>query len=320
LIGATGAILTRGGKPTDPASTAAPLGGAGGGGSGGGILLNAPTIDNAGFVSSVGGDGDFPLAPVGGSHALGGDGATGSIRLEYNGLFATGTWTGGLTDYPVPMTFPIEFSPIADRVDVAKTGDGSITSSPLGISCPSDCSDYYNVGASVTLTATPGAGSAFSSWTGDCAAQGSVCTLTSGSVRSATANFAVQRTLTVARNGTGTGTVTGTGINCGTTCSHAYDDGTSVTMAATPAAGSTFTGWSGGGCTGTGTCMVTMNGDTQVTANFTAAPPAAGTAAPAPAASASGSSAACDGLRAKLKKAKGKKKAKIRKKLRALGC
>ncbi len=34
-------------------------------------------------------------------------------------------------------------------------------------------------------------------------------------------------------------------------------------------AGWTFTGWSGGGCTGTAPCTVTMNADTTVTANFT---------------------------------------------------
>ncbi len=33
--------------------------------------------------------------------------------------------------------------------------------------------------------------------------------------------------------------------------------------------GSTFTGWSGGGCSGTGTCQVTLNSDTTVTATFT---------------------------------------------------
>ena len=33
--------------------------------------------------------------------------------------------------------------------------------------------------------------------------------------------------------------------------------------------GWTFTGWSGGGCTGTAPCTVTMNADTIVTANFT---------------------------------------------------
>jgi hypothetical protein len=41
-----------------------------------------------------------------------------------------------------------------------------------------------------------------------------------------------------------------------------------VTLTATAASGSTFAGWSGGGCSGTGTCTVTMTADKSVTANF----------------------------------------------------
>ena len=80
-----------------------------------------------------------------------------------------------------------------------------------------------------------------------------------------------QYTLTVTSAGTGTGTVTSspTGINCGSTCSGTYNSGTSVTLTASPATSSTFTGWSGGGCTGTGTCSVTMNTAKTVTATFT---------------------------------------------------
>jgi hypothetical protein len=77
-------------------------------------------------------------------------------------------------------------------------------------------------------------------------------------------------TLTVATAGSGTGTVTSSpgGINCGEDCSEAFAEGTVVTLTATPGYGSVLTGWSGGGCSGTGTCQVTINGATQVTATF----------------------------------------------------
>ena len=45
-----------------------------------------------------------------------------------------------------------------------------------------------------------------------------------------------------------------------------------MTLTATPATGSTFAGWSGGGCSGNGTCIVTMTAATTVTATFTAIP------------------------------------------------
>ena len=51
--------------------------------------------------------------------------------------------------------------------------------------------------------------------------------------------------------------------------------GTTVHLTATPSDGSSFTGWSGGGCSGTGPCAVPMNGDQDVTATFTANTPAA---------------------------------------------
>jgi hypothetical protein len=82
---------------------------------------------------------------------------------------------------------------------------------------------------------------------------------------------APQLQLSVLKSGTGGGTVTSspTGINCGATCAANYTTGQLVTLTATPAAGSTFSGWSGGGCGGTGQCAVTLNANTQVTATFT---------------------------------------------------
>ncbi len=77
-----------------------------------------------------------------------------------------------------------------------------------------------------------------------------------------------QYSLMVAQNGIGTGTVTGSGINCGSVCTNGYAPGTVVNLTASPASGSTFAGWSGGGCSGTGTCTVTMNASTSITATF----------------------------------------------------
>ncbi|MBL8513085.1 MAG: CHRD domain-containing protein, partial [Betaproteobacteria bacterium] len=80
---------------------------------------------------------------------------------------------------------------------------------------------------------------------------------------------AANKMLSVVRAGTGEGSVTGTGINCPADCNEAYGHNTVVLLTANPAMGSTFAGWSGGGCSGTGTCSVTMNFLKTVTATFT---------------------------------------------------
>ena len=79
--------------------------------------------------------------------------------------------------------------------------------------------------------------------------------------------------LGVSKTGAGTVTSTPAGIDCGATCAATFKEGTSVTLTATPASGSTFAGWSGA-CAGTGGCTVTLDAAKSVTANFNS-PPAA---------------------------------------------
>jgi hypothetical protein len=76
--------------------------------------------------------------------------------------------------------------------------------------------------------------------------------------------------LTVTKAGSGTGKVTSSpaGIDCGSDCEEAYTEGTKVKLTATPEGGSTFAGWSGSGCSGTGSCEVTMSEAKAVSASF----------------------------------------------------
>jgi len=150
------------------------------------------------------------------------------------------------------------------------TGSGTVTSSPAGINCGTDCTELYNSGTVVTLTATPATGSTFTGWSGACTGIGA-CAVTMNAAKSVTATFTLnQYALTVSKTGTGSGTVTSSpaGINCGADCTEPYNYGTAVTLTATPATGSTFTGWSGA-CTGIGTCTVTMDASKSATATFT---------------------------------------------------
>jgi hypothetical protein len=74
-------------------------------------------------------------------------------------------------------------------------------------------------------------------------------------------------TVAVQKQGNGSGTVTSTpaGIDCGTTCSSQFSEGTRVSLNAAAAPGSSFAGWSGD-CSGTGACIVT--GQSTVTARY----------------------------------------------------
>jgi hypothetical protein len=81
----------------------------------------------------------------------------------------------------------------------------------------------------------------------------------------------ILHSLSVDKAGNGAGSVTARrGIDCGPSCSHEFLEGTPVTLTATPAAGSTFVGWSGGGCSGTAPCEINLKDDTAVAAVFQA--------------------------------------------------
>ena len=81
--------------------------------------------------------------------------------------------------------------------------------------------------------------------------------------------------LAVQLTGEGKGSVTSSpsGIDCGSSCQALFNLGTKVTLSATAASGSTFTGWAGAGCSGTGGCEVTMSEARSVTATFASTPP-----------------------------------------------
>jgi uncharacterized delta-60 repeat protein len=150
-------------------------------------------------------------------------------------------------------------------------GQGSISSTPPGIACQTDCTEAYADQTSVTLTATPAPGWTFASWSGDCAGTiGSTCSLRMDQDHSAAATFIpVPPTLTVTVRGRGSVSSTPPGIACPTDCSEAYASNTRVILTAKPTPGWTFTSWSGGGCSGaTTTCAVTISQSQTVVATF----------------------------------------------------
>src|SRR5262245_61015078 len=158
---------------------------------------------------------------------------------------------------PTPISVNIQVT-TSGMLTVVRNGEGTVTGP--GINCGGDCSERFTIGTVVTLTATPAAGSTFTGWSGGGCSGTGACqvTITTAPI-TVTATFAGPLGLTVALAGTGSGTVTSSpsGIACPPTCSASFGRGTVVTLTAAPAAGSTFTGWTGGGCSGTGPCQVT---------------------------------------------------------------
>jgi hypothetical protein len=156
-------------------------------------------------------------------------------------------------------------------VTLAGSGTGTVTSSPPGIDCPDDCTENYADMTMVTLTAAAEPGSSFEGWSGACSS--SPCVVGMTTARSVTATFEDQsHDLTVAVGGSGTVTSSPAGIDCPGDCFQGYAEGTAVTLTATPAAGSTFSVWSGN-CLGPApTCSLTMSGDRSVTAIFGPSP------------------------------------------------
>src|SRR6266581_1323805 len=96
----------------------------------------------------------------------------------------------GMTNSAVASaTYTIQQQSFTLSVNKTDLGSGTVTSSPAGINCGSNCSASYVSGTSVTLTATPDLFSGFGGWSGCDSVSGNTCTVDMNSARSVTADF-----------------------------------------------------------------------------------------------------------------------------------
>jgi hypothetical protein len=152
-------------------------------------------------------------------------------------------------------------------------GQGVITSNPAGINCinrtqqnPGICSFDFDIGDTVTLTATPDAGSQFIAWGGDCT--GTTCSVTLDSAKTVTATFgSISNELRVTKEGDGSGTITSRNgqIECGTVCNFPSEVETLFRLSAIEDAGSVFKEWRNcdtveDSTTSNDRCVVTIGG------------------------------------------------------------
>jgi uncharacterized protein YjiK len=157
------------------------------------------------------------------------------------------------------------------RLAVTVTGSGTVTSSPAGINCGSDCSAEYTDNTVVILTATPDTGFTFAGWDGACSGSGS-CELRMSSNRAVTAEFTEngatgEFTLDVTLNGSGRVTSSPSGIDCEGDCSEVLQENSQIELTATPDQGLVLDFWSGD-CSGNQRCALRMDSNKSVTANF----------------------------------------------------
>ncbi len=107
-------------------------------------------------------------------------------RLLFTGAASVPTPTQATQATQATPATPARFDLVLSK---SGTGVGTVTSSPAGIDCGSDCSETLVDGTSVTLTATPTTGSSFAGWSGSECSGTSTCTVTMLGARSVDAKF-----------------------------------------------------------------------------------------------------------------------------------
>lgn len=196
--------------------------------------------------------------------------ATPDPGFEFSGWSGACTGTGSCSvTLDAARQVEAAFDAITPRfdLDVTRTGDGYVGSTPGGIDCGTDCSESFEQGTSVELVAAPSSGWRFSHWVGDCSGNGA-CSLVMDGARQVEAVFVERFDLVVNLDGGGSVVSDPAGIDCGSTCQATFDAGTSIVLTATPDTGWVVSGWTGASCPVGPTCTLALDTARTVTARF----------------------------------------------------
>jgi len=136
-----------------------------------------------------------PFSVVSGSSFSLAGGGSRDVTVRFRPT-STGSFAGNATfttgSEPVSRSVTGSTSTTAPvTLTVAKNGSGSgtVSSSPAGIACGTDCAEALTTGTRVTLTATAATGSVFAGWSGACTGTAATCSWTMGGAASVTATF-----------------------------------------------------------------------------------------------------------------------------------
>ncbi|MCC6456050.1 MAG: InlB B-repeat-containing protein [Caldilineaceae bacterium] len=254
-------ILNPGGDmPTIGHSLVQESGGSGGGWNNGLGFDGGGNMDaNPNFVDGVGGDlrlrAGSPAIDAGINSAV-----PGSVTTDIAGAPRIFDGNGDSTATVDMGAHEFAFFPF--NVAHSGSGSGTVSSVPAGINCGADCTETFNAGTAVALTATPSASSTFAGWSGACSGTGA-CHVTINEANDVTATFILkQYTIAASANVPGGGAVSGAG-----TVNH----GDLVTLTAMSNIGYTFVNWTEDGTevSTDPTYSFTATGNRTLVANFT---------------------------------------------------
>ena len=97
--------------------------------------------------------------------------------------------------FVVPLLALLAFAVGATRaggvttLHVQMSGNGAVASIPPGIDCPVECSEQFDSGSRIVLSAHPAAGESFLGWGGACSGSAATCTVVADVEKNVAAKF-----------------------------------------------------------------------------------------------------------------------------------
>ncbi|HLB25384.1 MAG TPA: hypothetical protein VJM83_03540, partial [Nitrospirota bacterium] len=190
------------------------------------------------------------------------DGLTPTANEGYVFTHWSGDASGSVVPLPVTMDKDKEIVANFEEkryLTLGASAGGSVSANP------DHTSTYYVDGESVTITATPANGWAFSHWTGSASGSVNPLTVTMDGDKNITAVFKLKRYLGLSTSGNGGGAITAEPDKTATY----YLDGESVTLTAVPgSACDYFSNWAMSASGAVNPLLITMDGDKAVDAVF----------------------------------------------------